>query len=152
MMKLWRNSRGSVLALVAIAIPVLIGVTGMGVEAGLWYVIKRHNQTAADLGAISGAIQLEAALGYGLSNTTSGAYADICSLAQQDTANNGFASNVACPSTCANPAPGQVCVNNPPLLGNEVGNPAAVEVILNQKQNTLLRVFFYVVSISGTVQ
>jgi hypothetical protein len=142
MMRLWRDIRGAVIPMVAITIPVLIGVTGLGAETGLWYVIKRHNQTAADLGAISGAIELEAALGYGLSYASSGVYSDICSLAQQDANNNGFPSNVACPSTCANPAPGQVCVNNPPLSGKEVGNTAAVEVILNQKQNTLFASLF----------
>ena len=141
-MKLWQDIRGAVIPMVAITIPVLIGVAGLGTEAGLWYVIKRHNQTAADLAAISGALELEAAYGYGLTNTSTGVYSDICSLAQQDAKNNGFASTVACPSTCANPAPGQVCVNNPPLLGTQVGNNGAVEVILNQKQNTLFASLF----------
>lgn len=141
-MRLWRDVRGAVIPMVAITLPVLIGLTGLGVETGLWYVIKRHNQTAADLAAISGALELEAALGYGLTNASTGVYSDICSLAQQDAAKNGFSSNVACPSTCANPAAGQVCVNNPPLLGLQVGNNAAVEVITNQQQSTLFASLF----------
>ena len=134
---LWRDTRGAVIPMVAITMSALVGVTGLGVEAGLWYVQKRQNQTAADLAAISGARELEAALGYGLTNASAGVYSDICSLAQQDAANNGFPSNVACPSTCANPAPGQVCVNNPPLLGITAGKTAAVEVITNQQRPTL---------------
>src|SRR6516162_663913 len=141
-MRLWWDVRGAVIPMVAITLPVLIGLTGLGVETGLWYVVKRHNQTAADIAAVSGALELQAALGYGLTNASTGVYSDICSLAQQDAKNNGFASTVACPSTCANPAPGQVCVNNPPLLGSQVGNNSAVEVITNQKQNTLFASLF----------
>ena len=38
--------------LVAIAFPVLIGVTALDAETGLWYAIKRQDQSAADAGAL----------------------------------------------------------------------------------------------------
>ena len=50
------DTRGTVLILFAVALSVLMGIVGFGVEAGLWFGIKRHNQTAADMAAISGAL------------------------------------------------------------------------------------------------
>jgi uncharacterized membrane protein len=67
--RLLRDTRGTVLILSAVALSMLIGIVGLGVEAGLWFAIKRHNQTAADIAAISGALELDAGEGYGLSAT-----------------------------------------------------------------------------------
>jgi hypothetical protein len=117
-----------------------MGFVAFGVEVGLWYAIKRHNQTAADIAAISGAFELDAGQGYGL--TANAMYPDICALAKQDAANNGFTFvSFACPSTtpaCTNPPSGQMCANNPPATTGTpfFNNPNAVEVILNQQQNS----------------
>jgi Flp pilus assembly protein TadG len=133
--KLARDERGVSMVIIAIGLAVLIGLTGLAVEAGLWYTIKRANQSAADMAALSGALELAA-------NKT---YPDICALAQYTAARNGFtfAQGWSCPaqspaqqSACTNLASGQMCVNNPPLFGVSAGNNAAVEVILSQQQNT----------------
>jgi hypothetical protein len=83
-----------------------MGFTALGVETGLWYAIKRQNQTAADMAAISGAFELDAGQGYGLTADTM--YPDICAMAKQDAASNGFTFvSFTCPSTtpgCTNPA------------------------------------------------
>ena len=52
--RLPRDTCGTVLILFAVALSMLIGIVGLGVEAGLWFAIKRQNQTAADIAAISG--------------------------------------------------------------------------------------------------
>jgi hypothetical protein len=133
--------------LVALTLPVAIGLVGFGIEMGLWYAIKRHNQTASDIAAISGAFELAAGQTTGLSANAT--YPDICALAKQDAVRNGFTFNACtCPKTtpnCSNPASGAMCANNPPALtvhdvnGNAITGARLnnmVEVILNQQQNT----------------
>ncbi len=42
----------------AFALPVLLAVSGLAVDLGLWYVDKRVTQTAADSAAISSALEV----------------------------------------------------------------------------------------------
>src|SRR5262249_42481818 len=130
--RLLRHTSGVTLPLVAAAITALIGFTGLGVETGLWYAIKRQNQSAADVAALSGAFELLATKGY----------SDICGFAKRDATRNGFTfQSFTCPTSnpaCTNPSSGQMCANNPPVLGTYAGNNNAVEVILAQQQNALL--------------
>ena len=72
----------------AASITALIGFTGLGVETGLWYAMKRQNQSAADVAALSGAFELLAGQSNGLSQNT--VYPDICNLAERDAARNNF--------------------------------------------------------------
>src|SRR5438477_12857547 len=104
-----RDTCGVTLALVALAASALIGFTGLGVETGLWYAIKRQDQSAADVAALSGALEVAA----------SQSYADICAIARRDAGRNGFTPTGSCPANgCTNPSAGQMCVNNPPVLGS----------------------------------
>jgi Putative Flp pilus-assembly TadE/G-like len=131
--RLIRNSRGAALPLVALSVSALIGFTGLGVETGLWYAMKRQNQSAADVAALSGAFELLAGK----------AYSDICGFAERDATRNGFTfQSFTCPTSnpaCTSPSSGQMCANNPPVLGGPgvLGNNNAVEVILAQQQNAL---------------
>ena len=118
--RLASDTRGATLALVAASITALIGFTGLGVETGLWYAIKRQDQSAADVAALSGAFELLAGQSNGLSQNAT--YPDICNLAERDAARNNFTFNsFTCPSTTPglhDPPAGQMCANNPPVLGN----------------------------------
>ena len=89
---LWQNPnlrrllvdrRGAVAVIVALAATALIGFTALGVETGLWYTIKRQNQSAADVAALSGAYE----------RTAGKAYSDICAEAENEAAANGFTFN-----------------------------------------------------------
>jgi uncharacterized membrane protein len=122
-----RDTRGIVLVLVALLLPVLVGLTGLGVETGLWYAIKRQNQAAADEAALSGAMEIAAAA------------ADVTTQALCTARRNGFGSSVAfppCPSALAG-----ATVNNPPTSGAYSGNNSYVEVILSQEQSALFANF-----------
>ncbi len=121
--RLLRDQNGFVMAMVAILLPVLIGVTGLAAETGLWYAIKRQNQSAADEAAISGAMELVASK------------PDVTAQANCSAWRNGFDSSVTS-STCPTSLTG-VAVNNPPLNGAYTGNSNYVEVILSQTQNAL---------------
>ena len=56
--RLSRDARGASAALVAIALPVLIGFGALGAEAGSWYTLKLRSQYAADAAAISAAYEV----------------------------------------------------------------------------------------------
>jgi len=123
-----RDERGVILILVALLIAALVGFAGLAVEPGLWYMLKRYDQSAADVAALSGAMERAA----GKSDT------DICALARFAAHENGF----ALPGTCVTgTAPGadEVAVNRPPLLAQPAHTgPNVVEVILGRQQNTIL--------------
>src|SRR5215472_11231359 len=122
------DRRGVTAVFVALAATVLIGFVGLGAETGLWYALKRQDQSAADAAAISGAYEIAQFQGT----------SDICALAKRDAASNGFPfQSYTCPSTspgCTNPSSGQMCANNPPAGSS---NTNAVEVVLNRQENTL---------------
>ena len=134
--RLVRDRRGAAIVLFAIALPVLIGFTALGVETGLWYAIKRQDQSAADAAALSGAYERAAGQ----------SYANICDKVRIAAAANGFPfQSYACPTAtpgCTNPASGTMCANNPPISGVSTGDDTAVEVILDRQQNTLLAHLF----------
>ena len=56
MRNLLRCRRGAAAFATVIALVPLIGVVGLGGEAGSWYVTKQHAQNAADAAAYSGGL------------------------------------------------------------------------------------------------
>ena len=136
--RLWRDKRGAALVLVALSLTALIGMTGLAVDVGLWYTIKRYNQSAADIAALSGAVELVGGQ----------PYSDICNLAERAAQANGFTFvSFTCPASspgCTSPATGQMCANNPPALPvrGSPGTANMVEVILAQQQNAFFASLF----------
>ena len=130
--RLWRDQRGFLTITVALLLTAFIGFVGLAVETGLWYAVKRQNQSAADEAALSGAMELIAGKSY---------QTGICALAEYGAERNGFTFNAfSCPAAspgCTSPSSGQMCANNPPVLGAYAGNSDAVEVILSNQLNTL---------------
>lgn len=92
-----------------VILPVVIGMVGLGVETGSWYLSKRNLQTAADTAALAGARE---------TTTTK-----RTSAAQYAVTQNGFPSGVT------------VTINNPPLAGGYTTNNNAVEVIISKTQS-----------------
>jgi Flp pilus assembly protein TadG len=43
--RLWHDTRGFTAVFLALTLSVLIGFSALGVETGLWYLIKRVNQS-----------------------------------------------------------------------------------------------------------
>jgi hypothetical protein len=137
--RLLRDTRGVTLAIVALSLTSLIGFAGLGVETGLWYAIKRQNQSAADVAALSGALELYTWQAQG--QTAAATYPDICGFAQREATRNGFTfQSYSCPAStpaCTSPSSGQMCANNPPVLGAYANDNNAVEIVLAQQQNAL---------------
>jgi Flp pilus assembly protein TadG len=136
--RLARDTRGIVLVLIALMLPVLVGLTGLGVETGLWYAIKRQNQAAADEAALSGAMEVAAAK------------SDVTAQANCTAWRNGFDSSVTS-STCPTSLTGAT-VNNPPASGTYSGNNNFVEVILSQQQTTFFANFIPINLASVTIK
>ncbi len=117
-----RDASGQVLMLVAFAIVVLMGFAGLAVDVGELWSVRRHMQTAADAGAVAGAIALR------LNQSASAAADSVTSV-------NGFT---------AGSAGVDVTVSNPPTDGAYAGNPKYVEVTISQPQPSFfLRVLGY---------
>lgn len=111
------SRRGSVAVIFAITMPVMIGFIGLTVEVGMWLLVKRAMQGAADAAAYSAAIA--AAVGNVPYAT------EATSVAAQDGYTNGT-NGVT------------VTVNSPPKYGNYTSNGGAIEVIIQQPQQLML--------------
>src|SRR5436190_24330791 len=61
-MRFMRDRRGATAIMFALSAIPLIGLAGLGTEAGTWYAVKRHAQNAADASALAGAIALVSGL------------------------------------------------------------------------------------------
>lgn len=117
-----RGGSGQVLLLVAIALVVLMAFPALAVDVGEFWSVRRHMQTAADAGAIAGAIALREKR-------------DVTAAADTVISTNGFTDD----SQGA-----EVAVNVPPTEGKYAGDPTYVEVIITQPQPTyFLRVLGY---------
>jgi Flp pilus assembly protein TadG len=111
----------------ALALPVVLGATGLGIETGLWYVEKQRLQLAADAAALSAAYERAA-----------GRPGAMQTAALQDAAKNGF----------NNVAPATFTLHNPPSSGTYAGDPSAVEVKLTRTQPALVSTLFGLTTIN----
>ena len=101
----------------AITAPILIGMAGLGVEVGTWYVYNRRLQNAADVASIAAAVEVA----YATDGTQNKSLAN--SIVPVEVARNGISTAKLDTLT----------VNVPPTTGSHVGDNGAVEVILSQK-------------------
>ena len=106
--------RGTVAALVTLSMPVLIGVSALGLDAGLMFVHKRQAQTMAEAVSTAAAYQL-----YLNSSNTSGATAAATAMATKY--------GVTSPT-----------VNIPPASGTFAGKAGYVQVSLTTTSTRLL--------------
>lgn len=119
----WRDRKGGVAVLTAVALTGLLGAAGLGTEATLWYVAKRDMQAAADAAAFSAA-------------TSEGA-------GQNSTAFGHAGNAVTSKYGFTNGSNGVVvAINNPPLSGGYTSNGQAVEVVISQTQTMLFSKLF----------
>jgi Flp pilus assembly protein TadG len=109
-----RGRRGAVALLVALTVAVLMGFTGMAVDLGMMWNMKRQVQTAADAAALAAGTQLRRGGSY------AAAARDLSSLNGFTDGSNGTV----------------VTVNRPPASGTYAGQAGLVEVIVAKNQPT----------------
>ena len=115
------NVDGGVAAAIAVTTPLVIGISGLGVETGLWYLDKRQAQSAADAAAVAGALERVRGKGAG-----------VVTAAAQAAGKNSF----------SNAGNTSIQVFNPPSSGAYAGNGAAVEVRANRGHKPLFAALF----------
>jgi Flp pilus assembly protein TadG len=117
-----QDQRGVTSVMFAVSAVALLGLVGLGTEAGAWYAAKQQGQNAADAAAAAGAIAL-----------AEGGGASAAVAAATDVAGrNGFTNGGAV----------SVTVNTPPASGPNASNANAVEVIITQQESPLFSVLF----------
>ena len=141
-----RNESGQTLIFVALAMPVVLGFMGLGIDVGYMRYVKRQVQMAADAAAMAAASEISSCGTPGCSALTTAAETAVST-------DNSFP-NVT-QSTGCSPSPSAgatvVLVNNPPVclpLGNSAGqdphngNNSYVETIVAKNVGTFFaRVF-----------
>ncbi len=90
----WRDRRGTITVMAAAMFPVLIGISGLGVEYGYGLLTRVENQRVADLAAYSGA------LAYNATNLT----ASMTSAVSRIVVLNGVASSAAVAALVTSPS------------------------------------------------
>lgn len=110
MASLVRNESGTIIAPLAILMPILLGMAGLGIDIGNWYNGKRQAQAAADAAARAGALEL----------VRNGSESVILLAAKEDAETYGFASK-------------DIDINMPPLAGAYSGDGFAVEAVIQHR-------------------
>ena len=138
-----KSDAGQALAVTALALAVLLGITGMAIDMGVLRYDKRLEQSAADAAAIAGAANLEYD-GAGSTGVISGALNASSANGYTDSRTNPG----ACPSSTAglptNLSAGTVDVTvcNPPIAGPHAGDSDYVETYVSAGQPTYFMKIF----------
>jgi Tfp pilus assembly protein PilX len=129
LLRLRREERGAVAILTALAMIMLVGFIGLGVEVGLWYAERRAMQTAADSAAMGGAWVI-----FENQEDKSGDTLNpqITTAALTDSKTNGF-DDATDDIT--------VTINHPPTKGFSK-NSSSVEAVIVKQRPTLFASFF----------
>ena len=109
--------RGQIMLMAAMFLPALLAFTGLAIDVGNFYHVKRRMQLAADAGALGAANEMWRRNGLGL----------FTKAARDDTQRNGFTDKEDDVT---------VDVNVPPTSGSRAGDTAFVEVIITQSLPT----------------
>jgi hypothetical protein len=128
-MKIRKDESGSILAIVAICLPILMGFAGLAMDVGLLFRAKRNLQVVADSAAVA------AALDYLYNNSASSAQ----SAALASAAANGIVPATGGP---------HIAVNTPPSAGPNAGVAGFIEVIITDPSPTF---FLGMISHSSSV-
>jgi hypothetical protein len=125
-----RGEAGYVLILVAVSLPVFLGMLGLGIDVGYLRYMKWRMQAAADAAAVGGAHAL-------LYSAAAKAAEDVVMSARRDAEKNGF--DYQTPGVT-------VTVNNPPSALSPCSQKSyknyCVEVIVSQPQRTFFMKVF----------
>lgn len=119
------DRKGGVYTLTAVMMPAILGFSALGVDASLWYLMRREIQTVADNAAIAGAYMAAA-------NATE---QEILAAAASDAGYNDFDTSESGKN---------IVVNKPPLSGAYAGDPGYVEV-----QVTSVAVSHFIAAVLG---
>jgi len=113
--RLRRDRKGAVSALAAVTTAAFLGLVGLAIEGGYWYVGNRQGQNGADVAAIAGAMTF----------AKSENHASTLLAGANGAQRNGFATGGKV----------TVTINHPPSSGKYATNNWAVEAIIDQVED-----------------
>lgn len=113
-----RDTGGGVMIWTGVGMPVILGISGLGLDSALWYLERRVMQSAVDTAAISAAL---AKAGGGDSDEINAAVAKALT-------DNKFTLITS----------DSLEVNIPPSTGPNTGNSTAVEIVIRRKATLFL--------------
>lgn len=113
--RLRSDESGAMLVVMALMMTLLMGLLGVGVEVGSWYMTRRTLQTAADAAAIAGALE-----------EARGTAARVTTAATREATRNGAVA-----------AKDVIRINAPPTSGAYAGDAQAVEAIIVRPEGRL---------------
>lgn len=117
-----RNDQATIAVMFAIMLPIILGVAGLGVEAGMWFKDRRELQTIADAAVISAAIENS----YGASSS------EYTAAATVEANLNGF-----------NDSTDSFTSVGTPTSGAYSGDSDYIEVVLSRNLTTIISQVFY---------
>lgn len=115
MRELGRDTRGQILVLTVLAMPVLIGITALALDVGFMFDYRRRAQAAADAAAMSAGLHMN--INPGLST------GDLTTVARQDAGFNGFTNGTDDIS---------VTLHRPPISGFFTGDNNHLQVVIER--------------------
>ena len=136
--RLWKDKSGGVMIYTALALPVLLGVSGLSVDVGSWYANKRVAQASADAGAIAAALEvMRGAIG----GDDDVALSVLQAAALSSASENGYIASGG----------DTIQINSPPTSGAFAGSAQYVEVIVQRPAQVFLAgiLFEQTVTVAG---
>ena len=124
-----RDERGGIALMFALMLPILFGIVGLGMEAGMWFKERRQLQTIADSAAVSAAIE----------NAYGSSQIEIEAAAIQEADQNGFDASTDV-----------ITYIGAPTSGAYIGDADYIEVIVSRQLSTVISQVFTNLSPSTT--
>lgn len=126
------DTRGAVAILWGLLLPVIIGLSALGVEVGMWYSQQRDYQTAADAAVLAAAYTV----------SEGGDATDMATAAQNEAEMNGF--TVSGDNT--------ITISTPPTSGAYAGNSDYIEVSMTAPSTLMFASLFLDEAVEITVR
>ncbi|MBL4748595.1 MAG: pilus assembly protein [Magnetovibrio sp.] len=126
-----RAECGTIAVMFALILPILFGMVGLGLEAGMWFNQRRELQTIADAAVVSAAIENS----YGANSAT------ITAAATLEANNNGLKATTDV-----------ITYVGTPTSGAYLGDTSYIEVTMSRQLSTVLSQVFHNFNPSTTVR
>ena len=120
--RFYRDRSGAIAIMVALLLPMMLGMVAITVDVGIWYAEKRGLQNTADAASMAGGSEIA----NGSSNAT------IVAAALADANRNDF-----------DPVKDTITINIPPVSGPNTGNAGSVEIIISRQMPLFFTTAFF---------
>ena len=118
-----QDRSGASMIFTALALPVILGMAGLGFDSAIWYMEKRQNQTVADNAALTATMELN--------RDPTLTEEELKDIVWEDALRNGYSDTVA----------RNIRVFSPPQQGPNKGQAGFIEVLVEEDRDLYLTSF-----------